>query len=127
MCGDFASVLQASQLRVPDMSSMATLGEARGLEVVPVAALNRLAVISQHVAASATSPSILEPRIVSSQEVPPAPGGGPGLLSLVDNRTGKKYEFEISDGGTLKATDFQKVRNFSLQRVCMFAPAVTSS
>lgn len=38
-----------------------------------------------------------------------APGGGPGTLSVVDNRTGKKYEIEISDHGTIKGTDLKKI------------------
>lgn len=39
----------------------------------------------------------------------PAPGGGPGTLSIIDNRTGKKYDVEISEHGTVKATDFKKI------------------
>ena len=26
----------------------------------------------------------------------PAPGGGPGSLTIIDNRTGKKYEIKVS-------------------------------
>lgn len=32
--------------------------------------------------------------------------GGLGILIVVDNRIGKKYEFEISEGGILKVMDF---------------------
>ena len=39
----------------------------------------------------------------------PAPGGGPGSLSVLDNRTGKKYEIPISDHGTIKGTDLKKI------------------
>lgn len=39
----------------------------------------------------------------------PAPGGGPGSLSVLDNRTGKKYEIPISDHGTVKGTDLKKI------------------
>lgn len=39
----------------------------------------------------------------------PAPGGGPGSLSVVDNRTGKKYDIPISDHGTIKGTDLKKI------------------
>ena len=39
----------------------------------------------------------------------PAPGGGPGSLSIVDNRTGKKYEIPVSDHGTIKGTDLKKI------------------
>lgn len=33
----------------------------------------------------------------------------PGTLTVVDNRTGKKYESKISKGGTVKAMNFKKV------------------
>ena len=39
----------------------------------------------------------------------PKPGGGEGTLTVVDNRTGKKYEIKISEGGTIKATDLKKI------------------
>ena len=39
----------------------------------------------------------------------PAPGGGPGSLSVVDNRTGKKYDIPISDHGTIKGTDLKRI------------------
>lgn len=39
----------------------------------------------------------------------PAPGGGPGKLTVIDHRTGKKYEIEISDHGTIKGTDLKKI------------------
>lgn len=39
----------------------------------------------------------------------PAPGGGPGTLTVVDNRTGKKYDIPISDHGTIKGTDLKKI------------------
>ena len=39
----------------------------------------------------------------------PAPGGGPGSLSVTDNRTGKKYELKISDQGTIAGTDLKKI------------------
>lgn len=32
----------------------------------------------------------------------PTPGGGPGMLTVVDNRTGKRYEIPIDDHGTIK-------------------------
>ena len=31
----------------------------------------------------------------------PAPGGGPGSLTVVDNRTGKKYEIKVLGGSFL--------------------------
>ena len=39
----------------------------------------------------------------------PTPGGGPGTLTVVDNRTGKRYEISIDDHGTIKATDLKQV------------------
>lgn len=44
-----------------------------------------------------------------SGETAPDFSGGPGTLTVVDNRTGKKYESKISKGGTVKAMDFKKV------------------
>jgi citrate synthase len=37
------------------------------------------------------------------------PGGGAGTLTLIDNRTGKRYEVAISDHGSIKATDLKQV------------------
>ncbi|MCI94157.1 citrate synthase glyoxysomal-like, partial [Trifolium medium] len=31
-----------------------------------------------------------------------------GTLTIVDERTGKKYQVEVSRDGTVKATDFKK-------------------
>lgn len=39
----------------------------------------------------------------------PAPGGGPGTLTIIDNRTGKKYDVKIDEGGVIKATDLKKI------------------
>lgn len=39
----------------------------------------------------------------------PAPGGGPGTLTITDNRTGKKYDVKIEEGGVIKATDLKKI------------------
>ncbi len=58
---------------------------------------------------SGTQQQQLEASIVSA-EIAPSPGGGPGTLSVIDNRTGKRYQLEISDAGTVKATDFKKVK-----------------
>lgn len=52
---------------------------------------------------------MLEAFTVSAQTAPSFSGGA-GTLTIVDNRTGKKYEIGISEGGTVKATDFKKVR-----------------
>ncbi|CAK9191097.1 unnamed protein product [Sphagnum troendelagicum] len=57
---------------------------------------------------SGTQQQQLEASIVSA-EIAPSPGGGAGTLSVIDNRTGKRYQLEISDAGTVKATDFKKI------------------
>eukprot|EP00246_Nothoceros_aenigmaticus_P017523 TRINITY_DN8636_c0_g1_i1.p1 TRINITY_DN8636_c0_g1~~TRINITY_DN8636_c0_g1_i1.p1 ORF type:complete len:517 (+),score=88.38 TRINITY_DN8636_c0_g1_i1:294-1844(+) len=88
---------------------MATHDESRAMEAVPATAWNRLTVISRHVGAPIIAPTMLQASIAYSEEVTPVPGGGPGVLSVVDNRSGKKYDLEISAGGTVKATDFQKI------------------
>lgn len=41
--------------------------------------------------------------------VRPAPGGGPGTLTCVDSRTGKKYELPITEHGLLRGTDLKKI------------------
>eukprot|EP00798_Chlamydomonas_sp_ICE-L_P027593 gene27593-7229_t len=46
----------------------------------------------------------------ASGEVRPAPGGGRGTLSVVDNRTGKNYTLEISEGGTLNAQALKAIK-----------------
>lgn len=82
-----------------DMSSMV----ARG----------RLAVISAHLSASIekSSDSILESSTVSAAQssVQPPPNLK-GSLTIVDERTGKKYQVQVSDEGTIKATDLKKVK-----------------
>lgn len=40
----------------------------------------------------------------------PTPGGGPGSLSVTDNRTGKRYEIQINDHGLVKANDLKQIR-----------------
>ena len=39
----------------------------------------------------------------------PTPGGGPGTLTLVDSRTGKRYDVPIREGGVIKATDLKQI------------------
>lgn len=39
----------------------------------------------------------------------PAPGGGLGSLTVIDNRTGKRYELPISEHGTIKGTDLKAI------------------
>ena len=39
----------------------------------------------------------------------PVPGGGPGTLTLVDSRTGKRYDVPIREGGVIRATDLKQI------------------
>ncbi|KAK1393373.1 Citrate synthase [Heracleum sosnowskyi] len=71
-------------------------------------ARSRLSVISSHLfASSAAADSILETSVVSAA-VPPPPNVN-GSLTIVDDRTGKKYGIQVSDHGTIKATDLKKI------------------
>lgn len=71
------------------------------------AARARLSVISSHLFAyDSSSHSILEASTVSA--VPPPPKVK-GTLTILDERTGKKYSVQVSDHGTIKATDLKKV------------------
>lgn len=46
----------------------------------------------------------------NGQSSRPAPGGGSGMLMVTDTRTGKQYELEISEHGTIKGTDLKKIQ-----------------
>ncbi|XP_020089322.1 citrate synthase, glyoxysomal [Ananas comosus] len=72
----------------------------------------RLAVLSGHLAAVSAAgggASPLERSPVSVQEIPPPPRNLGGSLAVIDGRSGKKFEFKISDEGTVRATDFKKI------------------
>jgi len=45
----------------------------------------------------------------ANDDVRPAPGGGKGTLTILDNRTGKKYTVEVSEGGTINAQALKKI------------------
>ena len=70
----------------------------------------RLAILRGHLESGSNRPSRSLEIVTTSAEIAPNFSGGAGTLTVVDNRTGKKYEFEISEGGTVKATDFKNVR-----------------
>ncbi len=75
-------------------------------------AASRLATLRRQLETSDLSTNESLERQVTKAEVErerPAPGGGPGSLSVVDNRTGKKYELKISDQGTIAGTDLKKI------------------
>lgn len=75
-------------------------------------ARGRLAVLSAHLSASfvqsgAFSPGILESSSCSAAVAPPP--YLKGSLTLIDERTGNKYQVQVSEEGTIKATDLKKV------------------
>ncbi|BBG99743.1 citrate synthase 2 [Prunus dulcis] len=80
---------------------------------LPVTARGRLAVLSAHLAAATIEPSelepILEPLCLSAQGVVPPPGNLRGPLTIVDERTGKRYQVQVSEEGTIKAADLKKI------------------
>ncbi|KAM2268119.1 hypothetical protein ACFX1S_046287 [Malus domestica] len=80
---------------------------------LPVTARGRLAVLSAHLAAATIEPyefgPALEPHCVSAQNMVPPPGNLRGPLTIVDERTGKRYQVQVSDEGTVKATDLKKI------------------
>ena len=67
--------------------------------------LNRLAVLAAHLQDSTVSPHGTLERFhtLASAEK------NRDSLTVVDNRTGKRYDIPISEGGTVKATDFKQV------------------
>ncbi|KAJ3692101.1 hypothetical protein LUZ60_012451 [Juncus effusus] len=82
-------------------------------------ARGRLAVISSHIASSTgarNGPELVEMFPTSVQDMNgPAKNLG-GSISLIDQRTGKKYEFKVSDEGTVKATDFKKITTGNMDK-----------
>ncbi|CAI9089097.1 OLC1v1023603C1 [Oldenlandia corymbosa var. corymbosa] len=76
-------------------------------------ARGRLAVLSAHLSASpnvfdSVSSSIIERSTASAQLVSPPPNLK-GALTIIDERTGKKYQVQVSEEGTVKATDLKKI------------------
>ncbi|KAI9114701.1 hypothetical protein K1719_014399 [Acacia pycnantha] len=77
-----------------------------------VLAQGRLARLTAHLRPSAEQldhASSLDPLPLSAQTSILPPGNLKGLLTIVDERTGKKYQVEVSEEGTIKATDFKKI------------------
>jgi citrate synthase len=81
-------------------------------------AASRLAVLSRQLSAlavedldsSTTSGGIQAQQTKAAEsEVRPAPGGGKGTLTVFDNRTGKKYTIDVTEGGTINASDLKKI------------------
>ena len=73
----------------------------------------RLAVITAHLAVPdpVGSIQVLPPAIepwCTSSALPPH-GSLKGSLTIVDERTGKRYQVPVSEDGTVKAVDLKKV------------------
>lgn len=83
--------------------------EETGGSLLTSGANKRLAILRGHLESGSEFSSRSLEAVATSAEIAPRFSGGAGTLTVVDNRTGKKYEFEISEGGTVKATDFKKV------------------
>jgi citrate synthase len=56
-------------------------------------AVSRLSVLSHHLGAGEDAPCLArqDTAAAADESVRPAPGGGKGTLTVLDNRTGKKY------------------------------------
>lgn len=75
-----------------------------------VTARGRLAVLTAHLASTESNQGrFIEPWCASAQSMVPPPGNLKGSLTVVDERTGKRYQIPVSQEGTVKATDFKKV------------------
>jgi citrate synthase len=72
-------------------------------------AVGRLSVLSQHLSADNEQTTLQRQETRADEDVRPAPGGGPGTLTVLDNRTGKKYTLEVSEGGTINAQALKKI------------------
>ena len=86
--------------------------EAYNASEMSASSMKRLSILQGHLESGSSSSPMLEAFTVSASpmlETAPKFSGGAGTLTVVDNRTGKKYEVAISEGGTVKATDFKKV------------------
>lgn len=80
-----------------------------------LAARGRFTVLLAHLATSIDgleleAVPIIEPSCTSARNNVSPPGNLKGTLSVVDERTGRKYQVAVSEEGTVKATDLKKVR-----------------
>ncbi|KAL0756440.1 hypothetical protein Bca101_094108 [Brassica carinata] len=67
----------------------------------------RLAVLSAHLEVSDPMPAAIKPWCTSSAGAPH--GSLMGNLTIVDERTGKKYQVPVSEDGTVKSIDLKKI------------------
>lgn len=87
-------------------------------------ARGRLAVLSAHLAASldvsdSTASKLLDTSGVSSVSALAPPPNLKGALTIIDERTGKRYPVQITEDGTIKATDLKKVNHqIPNRRIC---------
>jgi citrate synthase len=60
-------------------------------------AVSRLSVLSHHLGAAEEAPCLArqDTAAAADDSVRPAPGGGKGTLTVLDNRTGKKYTVSL--------------------------------
>lgn len=89
---------------------------SKGAELPVVVARGRLAVLTAHLTASAEpidAALALEPHCLSAQTKVPPPGNLRGSLTIIDERTGKKYQVPVSEEGTVKSTDLKKVDRYT--------------
>lgn len=102
---------------IPSNSSEDTLQNLISMENCDLTATarGRLAVLSAHLSASPNrSGSFLDFSGCSADVAPPT--NLKGTLTLIDERTGIKYQVQVSQDGTIKATDLKKV-TFTLQPI----------
>lgn len=77
-----------------------------------VAARGRLAVLSAHLSACVESidfTPVLESSCTSAQVFVSPPPNLKGSLVIADERTGKKYKVQVTEEGTVRATDLKKI------------------
>lgn len=73
-------------------------------------ARNRLATLAAHLFPSdAAATAAIQPFHLSAASGASPPGNLKGTLTVVDERTGKKYQIDVSPEGTVRASDFKKV------------------
>ena len=87
----------------------------------PPAASQRLAVLSKQLSAGAAPPAehalpiaAQATRGAGEDEVRPAPGGGKGSLTVLDNRTGKKYTVSVGCARVIWARGCSRRRGLSV-------------
>nr|GEY42848.1 citrate synthase, glyoxysomal-like [Tanacetum cinerariifolium] len=81
-----------------------------GIEDKPsIVARGRLAVLQAHLSSCVESNDFIETSPVSAQVFVSPPPNLKGSLVIADERTGKKYKVQVSDEGTIKATDLKKI------------------